>query len=113
MPGNIIAFEALYHCGEINEEELISEKNNLRKQADFLDAMDGALEFIAGGIKITICITALIALGGIIISTNFRGQTFQEAAITYMSFAVGHGFACLLPLVLISIAAGIASACSS
>jgi flagellar biosynthesis component FlhA len=63
--------------------------------------MDGALQFIAGGIKMTVGIIALIVLGSIITGINIRGQTIQKAAENSMPVAVAHGLVFLLPLLLL------------
>jgi flagellar biosynthesis component FlhA len=108
MPVKMRAVEAAYNRGEISEEIRSAQKTSLQEQADFLGAMDGALKFITGALKITICITAVVVLGSVITGITFRGQTIQEAAVTSMSLAVAHGLIFLLPLLLLSVA-GIAT----
>jgi flagellar biosynthesis protein FlhA len=70
--------------------------------------MDGSSKFIAGYVKVSILITALSILGGIIIGITLRGEPTNNAIETYIPLSIGAGLLITyFPVLLLSIAIGI------
>jgi flagellar biosynthesis protein FlhA len=108
LPGQQRIIETKHNSGAITEEESYYQKKNLQQEVDFYGAMDGSSKFVSGYVKISILITALSILGGIIIGITLRGEPVNSAIETYIPLSIG---ACLLityfPVLLLSIAIGV------
>jgi hypothetical protein len=109
MPAAMTAIERAYTRGEISEEMYIVRKDHIEKQNDFLGAMKETGKFIAGNAKVTIFVMAAGVLGGILSGTGLYGQTVQETAEVSIAFGISGIVIFLLPLLLLSIVAGIVS----
>jgi flagellar biosynthesis protein FlhA len=109
MPGKMMNIETKYACGAISEEMSIRQKENIGKQSDFLGAMDGMGKFIADSVKVAIVSMTVTIFGGLIIGTKIHGQTIQGAAKTFLAAAIALGIIFFLILLLVSVAAGVAS----
>lgn len=107
LPGKQMAIEAEYNSGAITEEEAAKRKNELEREVDFYGAMDGASKFVSGNVKIGILITVVNIAGGIIVGVTLHGESFAQAAQTYIRFAVGDGLVTQFPALLVSTATGI------
>ncbi|MDR1287216.1 MAG: FHIPEP family type III secretion protein, partial [Treponema sp.] len=110
-PEAMTAMEYTYTCGEISEETFMARKDILYKRLIFLGAVDGAGKFIAGNVTVMLFIMAAGIFGGIIIGTEFHGQTIQEAVETSIAFGISGGIIFLLPQLLLSAAMRIVSSC--
>jgi flagellar biosynthesis protein FlhA len=107
LPGKQMAIEAEYNSGLITEEEATRKKNDLQREADFYGSMDGASKFISGNVKVSILITVVQIVGGLIVGMTLHGESFNLALQTYVSLSIGDGLVTQLPALLISTATGI------
>ncbi|AGW12957.1 flagellar biosynthesis protein FlhA [Megalodesulfovibrio gigas] len=107
MPGKQMAIEADLNSGLITEEEAREMRENIRKEADFYGAMDGAGKFVQGDVKAGMIITLINIVGGIAIGILQKGMTWQEAAETYTLLTIGDGLVSTIPSLIVSTAAGI------
>jgi len=106
MPIRLMAIEAEYNSGEINEEEAALRKAALQKKIDFFGDLDGSVKFLSGSVKVNIIIIGVIVVGGILIDTLLNGKSVNEAIVTYIPLAAGGGIFFMIPPFLLSIAAG-------
>lgn len=104
MPGKQMAIDADLSSGIITENDARIRRNNIQREADFYGAMDGATKFVKGDSIMSIIITAINFIGGIIIGMVQGGATFTEVLQTYSIATVGDGLVSQLPALLISTA---------
>lgn len=104
MPGKQMAIDADLSSGIITENEAKRRRNNIQREADFYGAMDGATKFVKGDSIMSIIITAINFVGGVIIGMVQGGATFTEVLQTYSIATVGDGLVSQLPALLISTA---------
>jgi len=104
MPGKQMAIDADLSSGIITEVEAKKRRNNIQREADFYGAMDGATKFVKGDSIMSIIITAINFVGGIIIGMVQGGSTFAEVLQTYSIATVGDGLVSQIPALLISTA---------
>lgn len=104
MPGKQMAIDADLSSGIITENEAKRRRNNIQREADFYGAMDGATKFVKGDAVMSIIITFINFLGGIIIGMVQGGSTFSEVLQTYSIATVGDGLVSQIPALLISTA---------
>jgi len=104
MQVKLMAIEALYNSGEINEDEAASQKAAIQKESDFLSSLDSAVKYLSGYVKVIILIILIIVIGGSLIDVLYRGISVNNAIFTYFSLAVGSGILFMLPPFLLSVA---------
>lgn len=104
MPGKQMAIDADLSSGIITETEAKRRRNNIQREADFYGAMDGATKFVKGDSIMSIIITAINFVGGIIIGMVQGGSTFAVVLQTYSISTVGDGLVSQIPALLISTA---------
>lgn len=107
MPGKQMSIDSDLNNGIITEEEAIVRRNEIRKEADFYGAMDGASKFVQGDVKVGIIITLINIIGGFIVGMVMRGETFEGALKTYTLLTIGDGLVSQIPSLLITTATGI------
>jgi len=107
MPGKQMAIDADLNAGMITEEEAKQRRKDIRREADFYGAMDGASKFVQGDVVAGLIITVINVLGGFAIGVWMRGETLVEALQTYTLLTIGDGLAAQIPSLLISVATGI------
>jgi len=107
MPGKQMSIDSDLNAGLITEEEAIRRRIEIRREADFYGAMDGAAKFVQGDVKVGLIITLINIIGGLIIGTAMRGEQISNALKTYSLFTVGDGLVAQIPALLISTASGI------
>jgi len=107
LPGKQMSIDADLSNGLITEEEGRVRREEIRKEADFYGAMDGASKFVQGDVKVGIIITLINILGGFIVGMVMRGETFDVALKTYTLLSVGDGLVSQIPSLLITTATGI------
>jgi flagellar biosynthesis protein FlhA len=107
MPGKQMAIEADLNSGLIDEDEAQKQRSDIRREADFYGAMDGAGKFVQGDVKAGIIITFVNIIGGILIGTLQKGMAWQDAAQTYTLLTIGDGLVSTIPSLIISTSAGI------
>ncbi len=104
MPGKQMAIDADLSSGIITEHEAKRRRGNIQREADFYGAMDGATKFVKGDAIMSIIITAINFVGGVIIGMVQGGSTFAEVLQTYSIATVGDGLVSQIPALLISTA---------
>ncbi len=91
MPGKQMAIDADLNTGAIDEMQARARRAEVQREADFYGAMDGASKFIKGDAIISIIITIVNIVGGLIIGLTMEGMTFGEAVRVYTLATVGDG----------------------
>ncbi|MCB2198237.1 flagellar biosynthesis protein FlhA [bacterium] len=107
MPGKQMAVDADLNNGLIDEGEASQRRDDIRREADFYGAMDGAAKFVRGDAIAGILITIINILGGLLIGMVQRDMGFQQALTTYTLLTIGDGLVSQIPALIISVAAGI------
>lgn len=83
MPGKQMAIDADLNAGLLTREEAKLRREEVREEADFYGAMDGASKFIRGDAIAGILILFINMLGGLAVGVLQHGMPFGEAAATY------------------------------
>ena len=107
MPGKQMAIEADLNAGLIDEQQAVRQRDNLRREADFYGAMDGAGKFVAGDVNAGIFITFINIVGGIFIGVLQKDMGWMEAAQTFSLLTIGDGLVATIPSLITSTSAGI------
>jgi len=107
LPAKQMAIDSEYSSGAIAEDEARSRKKHLDDSVNFYGSMDGATKFISGTVKVSIVITLVNIIGGLIVGTSIHGEPIQQAMITYVSLTIGDGLVSQIPILLVSVATGL------
>jgi flagellar biosynthesis protein FlhA len=107
MPGKQMAIDADLNAGMITEQEARERRDQIRREAEFYGAMDGATKFVRGDAIAGIIIVFVNIIGGIIIGVLQHKMAFSEALTTYTILTIGDGLVAQIPALIISSAAGI------
>ena len=107
MPGKQMSIDSDLSNGLITEDEARRRRTEIRREADFYGAMDGASKFVQGDVKVSIVIMAINIIGGFIIGMVMRGESFDLALRTYTLLTIGEGLVAQIPSLLITTATGI------
>ncbi len=102
MPGKQMAIDADLNAGLLNREEAKARREEVRQEADFYGAMDGASKFIRGDAIAGILILLVTIVGGLAIGVLQHGMAMGDAAATYTLLSIGDGLVSQLPALLIS-----------
>ena len=106
MPGKQMSIDADLNAGIITEEEAKERREQIRREADFFGAMDGATKFVSGDAMAGLLITVINILGGFAIGA-LKGMPLLEALKTYTVLTIGDGLVSQVPAITISLATGI------
>lgn len=106
MPGKQMAIDADLGSGLINEQEARERRYKIQKEADFYGSMDGATKIVKGDAIMSLIITAVNFLGGMIIGVVQGGMEITEVLSVYSIATVGDGLVSQIPSLLISTATG-------
>ena len=107
MPGKQMAIEADLNAGLIDEQDAIKQRENLRREADFYGAMDGAGKFVSGDVNAGMFITVINIVGGIFIGVLQKDMGWMEAAKTFSLLTIGDGLVSTIPSLITSTSAGL------
>ncbi|MBN2706148.1 MAG: flagellar biosynthesis protein FlhA [Deltaproteobacteria bacterium] len=107
MPGKQMAIDADLNAGMISEAEARARRLEIRREADFFGAMDGAAKFVSGDAIAGIIITLINIMAGFVIGVMQQGMSMAESAATYTTLTVGDGLVSQIPALIISTASGI------
>jgi flagellar biosynthesis protein FlhA len=107
MPGKQMAIEADLNAGLIDETEANERRKNIRKEADFYGAMDGAGKFVSGDVNAGMFITLINIIGGLLVGIIQKDMPWRDALTTYTLLTVGDGLVSTIPSIIVSTAAGI------
>lgn len=107
MPGKQMAVDADLNTGAIDEATAKKRRADIQREADFYGAMDGASKFIKGDAIISIIITIVNIVGGLVVGVTMEGMAIGEAVSVYTLATVGDGLVSQIPALLISTSTGI------
>lgn len=107
MPGRQMAIDADLNAGIITQPEAIQRRQEIREEADFYGAMDGASKFVRGDAIAGILVLFINLFGGMIIGAAQHGMSVGEAAKTYALLTIGDGLVAQIPALLLSVAVAI------
>lgn len=107
MPGQQMSIDADLNLGLITQQEAITRRKELEKEASFYGAMDGASKFVKGDAIAGILILLINIIAGLIIGVMQMGMSWGEALHRFTLLTIGDGIATQLPALIISIATGI------
>ena len=106
MPGKQMAIDADLSSGLIDEQTARVRREKIQKEADFYGAMDGATKIVKGDSTMSIIITLINLVGGIIIGMVVKGGSIGEVMQTYCILTIGDGLVSQIPSLMISTATG-------
>ena len=106
MPGKQMAIDADLSSGLINEQQAKERRSKIQREADFYGAMDGATKIVKGDAIMSLIITAINLIGGIIIGSINGVGDLGTVAQTYSIATIGDGLVSQLPALMISTATG-------
>jgi flagellar biosynthesis protein FlhA len=107
MPGKQMAIDADLNAGQITDDEARARRLDIRKEADFYGAMDGASKFVKGDAIAGVIIVVVNLIGGIAVGVLMHGQSASAAMHTFSLLTIGDGLAAQIPALLISTATGV------
>jgi flagellar biosynthesis protein FlhA len=107
MPGRQMAIDADLNAGIITQADAIIRRQEVREEADFYGAMDGASKFVRGDAIAGILIVFINLFGGTIIGAAQHGMTLADAGRTYALLTIGDGLVAQIPALLLSVAVAI------
>lgn len=107
LPGKQMAIDADLSAGYLSEKEARKRRENIRREADFYGAMDGASKFVRGDAVAGILIMLINIFGGLIIGIWQQGLALDVALTNYTLLTIGEGLVAQIPALIISTAAGV------
>jgi flagellar biosynthesis protein FlhA len=107
MPGKQMAIDADLNAGQITEDEARARRMEIRREADFYGAMDGASKFVKGDAIAGVLIVVINLIGGIVVGVVEHHMGISAAMHTFSLLTVGDGLAAQIPALLVSTATGI------
>jgi flagellar biosynthesis protein FlhA len=107
MPGKQMAIDADLNAGLITEREAIERRLEIRREADFYGAMDGAAKFIQGDVIAALIIMVVNIVGGLCIGVIMYKMEIMEAVRSYTMLTIGSGLTTIIPAFLISVSSGL------
>jgi flagellar biosynthesis protein FlhA len=107
MPGKQMAIDADLAAGLITQDEARTRRAEIRAEADFYGAMDGASKFVRGDAIAGILILLINIVGGLAIGILEHGMALTAALHTYTLLTIGDGLVAQIPSLLLSTAVAI------
>lgn len=107
MPGKQMAIDADLNAGLITQDEARDRREEVRSEADFYGAMDGASKFVRGDAVAGILILFINIIGGLAIGVLQHQLPVGDAAENYTLLTIGDGLVAQIPSLLLSTAAAI------
>ncbi len=107
MPGKQLSIDADLNAGLITEKEALERRRRIEREAEFFGTMDGAIKFTSNEAKVSIIITLVNIIGGLLIGLLSKGMDISTAARTYIILTVGDGLMAAIPSLLITISGGV------
>jgi flagellar biosynthesis protein FlhA len=106
MPGKQMAIDADLNSGLIDEQTARKRREDIQREAEFYGSMDGASKFVKGDAIMSIVITFINFIGGLLVGMVQGGKSFGEVLNIYSIATVGDGLVSQVPALLISTATG-------
>ncbi len=107
MPGKQMSIDADLNAGLITQEEAIDRRKRVEREAEFFGTMDGAIKFTTKEATVSILITMVNIIGGILVGVFQKGMDFNTAGSTYIILTVGDGLMAAIPSLLVTVSGGI------
>src|SRR5947209_9944618 len=107
MPGKQMAIDADLNAGQITDAEARQRREDIRREADFYGAMDGASKFVKGDAMAGILMVAINLIGGLVVGIAQQHMAFSDAIQHFSLLTIGDGRSAQIPALLISVATGI------
>jgi flagellar biosynthesis protein FlhA len=107
MPGKQMAIDADLNAGIITQAEATLRRQEVREEADFYGAMDGASKFVRGDAIAGILVVFINIFGGLAVGTLQHGLELGAAGRTYVLLTIGDGLVAQIPALLLSVAVAI------
>ncbi|HLO99110.1 MAG TPA: flagellar biosynthesis protein FlhA, partial [Fimbriimonas sp.] len=107
MPGKQMAIDADLAAGLIDEEMAKIRRKQVKQEADFYGAMDGASKFVKGDAIAGILIIVINIIGGFAVGMVNGQADVMTILKTYALLSVGEGLTSQMPALLISSASGL------
>jgi len=107
MPGKQMGVDADLNAGIIGEAEARARREQIRQEADFYGAMDGASKFVRGDAVASIIVLVINILGGILIGLVQGKMDWLTVLKTYTILTIGDGLVHQIPALFISTATGL------
>ena len=93
MPGKQMAIDADLNSGLIDEQQARERRSKIQREADFFGSMDGATKFVKGDAIISIIITFINFVGGLIVGIMNSQGSIQDIMQIYTTSTIGDGLA--------------------
>ena len=106
MPGKQMAIDADLNSGMIDEQQARVRREKVQREADFYGAMDGATKIVKGDSTMSIILSLVNLVGGVVIGMLMGGMDFSTVLSTYAKLTVGDGLVSQIPALMISTATG-------
>ena len=106
MPGKQMAIDADLNSGLIDEKDARQRRYKIQKEADFYGAMDGATKIVKGDAIMSLIITLINFVAGLIIGIVQGGGDLATVLNVYSIATIGDGLVSQLPALMISTATG-------
>ena len=106
MPGKQMAIDADLNSGTIDENQARERRAKIQRESDFFGSMDGASKFVKGDAIISIIVTFINLIAGVVIGFINNVGSFGEIMNIYSTSTVGDGLMSQIPALLISVATG-------
>lgn len=106
MPGKQMAIDADLSAGLITEKDARLRRYKIQKEADFYGAMDGATKIVKGDAVMSLIITVINFVAGLIIGVVQGGGDIATVLSVYSIATIGDGLVSQLPALMISTATG-------
>ncbi|MFN0133276.1 MAG: flagellar biosynthesis protein FlhA [Phycisphaerales bacterium] len=108
MPGKQMAIDSDLNAGVINEAEARRRREQIRQEADFFGAMDGASKFVRGDAVAGLIITVINILGGFAVGMIVRGwDDPMKTAEVFTRLTIGDGLTSQIPSFVVAIASAL------
>lgn len=107
MPGKQMAIDSDLNAGLLTADEARSRREEIRTEADFYGAMDGASKFVRGDAVAGIAILFINIIGGLAIGVAQHDLSFAEASQNYVLLTIGDGLVAQIPSLLLSTAVAV------
>jgi flagellar biosynthesis protein FlhA len=107
MPGKQMSIDADLNAGLIDEAQAKARRQQIKQEADFYGAMDGASKFVKGDAVASILIMVVNIVGGFAVGFMRGGSDVNTILRTYTLLTIGEGLVAQIPALLVSTAAGL------
>ncbi len=105
LPGKQMAIDADVNAGLISQEQARHQREEVRQEADFYGAMDGASKFVRGDAIAGVLILFINLIGGLAIGLLQHDLPVTVALENYALLTIGDGLVAQIPSLVLSTAA--------